>query len=86
MIHVNSPASFFSSILWSDKTKIELFDHMEEERRSLQSKEHHTHSETMFWGSFLASGPGSLVKINGIVKKKQYLEILQKTLDRMQKS
>ena len=37
----------------------------------------------MFWGSFSASGPGSLVKINGIMKKEQYLEILQKILDRM---
>ena len=27
--HVNSPESFFSTILWTDETKMELFGHMD---------------------------------------------------------
>ena len=34
----------------------------------------------MFWGSFSASGPGSLVKIDGIMKKEQYLKIIQENI------
>ena len=36
----------------------------------------HGGGSLMFWSSFLTSDPGSLVKINGIMKKEQYLEIL----------
>ena len=46
----------------------------------------HSGGSLMFWDSFSASDPGSLVKINGIMKKEQYLEILQKALDRMRRS
>ena len=31
----------------------------------------------MLWGCFAATVPGSLVKVDGIVIKEQYIEILQ---------
>ena len=89
--HVNSTESFFSSILWTDETKIELFGHMDASYVWRKKGEAYNPKNTiptvkhgggslMFWGSFSASGPGSLVKINGIMKKEQYLEILQRNI------
>ena len=55
----------------------------------------HTHSEiwwwviptvkygggsVMLWGRFAASGPGALVKINGIMNSTKYQDILAKNL------
>ena len=34
----------------------------------------------MFWGSFAASGPGRLVKVTGIMKKEDYVKILDENL------
>lgn len=89
--HVNSPESVFSSILWTDETKIELFGHMDASYVWRKKGEAYNPKNTiptvkhgggslMFWGSFSASGPGSLVKIDGTMKKEQYLEILQKNI------
>ena len=95
--HVNSPESVFSSILWTNEIKIELFDNMEasyvwrKKEAACNSKNtistvKHGGGSLLFWGSFSASGPGSLVKINGIMKEEQYLEVLKKTLDMMRGS
>lgn len=86
--HVDFPNSFFSKILWTDETKIELFGHMDVAYVWRKKDEAHNPKNTiptvkhgggnlMFWGSFSASGPGSLVKVNGIMKKEQYLEIIK---------
>ena len=40
----------------------------------------------MLWGCFAASGTGELQKINGIMRKEQYLEILQGNLKKSARS
>ena len=34
----------------------------------------------MLWGCFSASGPGNLVKVDGIMKKEQYIKILEENI------
>ena len=40
----------------------------------------HGGGSLVFWGSFSPSGPGSLVKVDGIMKKEQYLKIIQENI------
>lgn len=34
----------------------------------------------MLWGCFSANGPGNLVKVEGIIRKEQYIKILKENL------
>ena len=34
----------------------------------------------MFWGCFSATGPGNLVKVDGIIKKEQYIKIHEENI------
>ena len=34
----------------------------------------------MLWGCSSASGPGNLVKVDGIMKKEQYIKILEENI------
>ena len=40
----------------------------------------HGGGSLMFWGSFSANGSGSLVKVDGIMKKEQYLKIIKENI------
>eukprot|EP00112_Aurelia_sp_Birch-Aquarium-sp1_P004939 Seg1557.2 transcript_id=Seg1557.2/GoldUCD/mRNA.D3Y31 product="Transposable element Tcb1 transposase" protein_id=Seg1557.2/GoldUCD/D3Y31 len=40
----------------------------------------HGGGSIMLWGCFSASGPGNLVKVDGIRKKEQYIEILEENI------
>lgn len=86
--NLEKPSSYWSSVLWSDETKIELFGHNESKyvfRKNCQRNNpnntiptvKHGGGSIMLWGSFSSSGVGSLHKINGIMKKEDYLSILQ---------
>ena len=86
--HLDKDPSFWSSVLWSDETKMELFGHRDVAfvwRKKGQAFNpsntlptvKHGGGNIMLRGCFSASGPGNLVKVNGIMKKEQYLEILE---------
>ena len=42
----------------------------------------HGGGSIMLWGCFSASGPGNLVKVDGIMKKEQYIKILEENIQR----
>lgn len=85
--HLDKEESIWSSILWSDETKIELFGHRDvafiwrKKGEAFNPKNNihtvkHGGGKVMFGGFFAANGPGNLVKVNGIMKKEDYIEIL----------
>lgn len=85
---------FWKSVLWSDETKLELFGHRDIAyvwRRKGEAFNpvntvptvKHGGGSIMLWGSFAASGTGSLVRVHGTMKKEDYLKILK---ENMQKS
>ena len=69
-------------VLWSDKTKIELFGHVRcwhvwRQNRDEYNENHlipivkYGGGSLMLWGRFVAGGPGAL-KINGIMNSTKY--------------
>ena len=83
-------ASFWSTTLWSDETKLELFGHMDAEyvwrkKEAYKAKNtvptvKHGGGNIMLWGCFSSSGTGNLVKVQGIMKKEDYISILEKNV------
>lgn len=78
-------------VIWSDETKINRFEsdgkswywtrnpeefHPNKVKQTMK----HGGGNIMVWGCITRNGVGPLVKIEGIMKKEQYLDILQKNL------
>ncbi len=89
--HMDKDKTFWRKVLWSDETKIELFGHNTQQYvwrrkgeafnpRNTMPTVKHGGGSIMLWGCFAASGTGSLQKVNGIMKKEDYLQILQENL------
>ena len=88
--NINKDSSFWSSVLWSDETKMELFGHRDvayvwrkkgEAFKSKNTVPTVKHSANiMLWACFAASGPGNLVKEERIKKKEQYIQILHENV------
>ena len=79
--------------MWSDETKTELFGHNEQQyvrredeafnpKNTIPTVQHGAGS-VMLWGCFAASGSAALKKVNGIIKKKDYLQILKSSVRRL---
>lgn len=79
----------FRKVLWTDESKFEIFGSKRRiyVRRSAEEKMmpacvvptvKHGGGSVMVWGCFSSYGTGELVRINGIMKKEQYKQILQR--------
>jgi hypothetical protein len=75
------------NVLWSDETKIELFDHNDhcyvwrKKREACKPKNtiptvKHVGGSIMLWGCFAAGGTGALHQIDGITREDNYVDIL----------
>lgn len=89
--HVDKPISFWKNVIWSDESKFELVG--KKKRRKIYRKvgealldKHttktvkHGGGSIMVWGCFSWFGIGNLVKINGIMDARYYINILAHNL------
>ncbi len=82
--------AFWRSVLLSDETKIELFGHNDQCYVWRKKGEafhpniipvvNHSGGSIMLWGCFAQNGTCALQKIDGIMKKENYLKILKQHL------
>ena len=89
--HRDKVLNLWKHILWSDETKIELFGHNDHcyvwRKKGDACKPGSTiptvkygGGSIMLWGCFAAGGTGALHKIDGIMRKEHYVEILKQHL------
>ena len=77
--YLKQDSSFWSTIMWSDETKLELFGMDAEYVWKKKGEAYkpkitvptvkHGGGNIMLWGCFSSSGTGNLVKVQGIMRK-----------------
>ncbi|KAK3518484.1 hypothetical protein QTP70_001530 [Hemibagrus guttatus] len=89
--HLDEPEEDWENVIWSDETKIELFDKNSTCRvwRRKNAELHpkntiptvkHGGGNIMLWGCFSAKGPGRLIRVKERMNGAMYREILSKNL------
>ncbi|KAK3525999.1 hypothetical protein QTP70_011800 [Hemibagrus guttatus] len=89
--HLDDPQDFWENILWTDETKIELFERSvshyvwHKSNTAFQKKNiiptvKYGGASVMVWGGFAASGPGRLAVINGTMNSAVYQKILKENV------
>ncbi|KAK3561446.1 hypothetical protein QTP86_002827 [Hemibagrus guttatus] len=89
--HLDDPEEDWENVIWSDETKIELFDKNSTCRvwRRKNAELHpkntiptvkHGGGNIMLWGCFSAKGPGRLIRVKERMNGAMYREILSKNL------
>ncbi|KAK6325046.1 hypothetical protein J4Q44_G00043880 [Coregonus suidteri] len=89
--HGNKERTFWRNVLWCDETKIELFGHNDHRyvwrKKGVACKPKNTiltvkhgGGSIMLWGCFAAGVTGALHKIDGIMRKENYVDILKQHL------
>ena len=87
--HGDKYRTFWRNVLWSDETKIELFGHSDCDyvwrKKGDACKLKNTiptvkHRGIMLLGCFAAGGTGALHKMDGIMRKKNYVDTLKQHL------
>ena len=89
--HGDKNLNFWRHVLWSDETKIELFGHNDKryiwKKKGEALKPQNTiptvkygGGSIMLWGCFAAEGTGALHKIDGIMRKEHFVDILKQHL------
>lgn len=87
--HVDWTIDDWKSVLWTDESKFELFGSHRRQyvRRKVNERfkkecilptVKHGGGSVMVWGCFTHAGVGDLIRIEGIMKKEQYHNILQR--------
>lgn len=87
-LHRNWTINEWKNVLWSDESKFEVFGQKRRifVRRSAQEKMlpdciaptvKHGGGSVLVWGCFSLAGMGDLIKIDGIMRKENYREILE---------
>ena len=89
--HLDDPQDFWDNILWTDKTKVELFGRCAScyiwrktntafHKKNIIPTVKHGGGSVMVWGCFAASGPGRLAVIDGTMNSALYQKILKENV------
>ena len=80
--NLQKPEGYWKRVMWSDETKLELFGHRDvayvwrKQGEAYHPKNtvvtvKHGGESIMLWGCFGAAGTGTLVRVEGVMKKKR---------------